>query len=93
MKTSYDEISELPNLDIDCQDFVSDVFECYMTHPGSKLMYTTEERLNVDKVFVVTVAIDARRCIAFKIKTNDTNDFENVAKWLQFLTKGCDDGK
>lgn len=88
MKTSYDEISELPNLDLDCQDFVSDVFECYMTHPGSKLMYISEERLN-GKVLNVTVVIDDRRDIAFKIQTNDTNDFENVAKWLQFLTKEC----
>lgn len=88
MKTSNNEISELPNLDIDCQDFVSDVFECYMTHPGSKLMYASEERLN-GKVLSVTVVIDNRRDVAFKIQTNDVNDFENVAKWLQFLTKEC----
>lgn len=88
MKTSGNEISELPNLDLDCQDFVSDVFECYMTHPGSKLMYISEERLN-GKVLNVTVVIDNRRDVAFKIQTNDTNDFENVAKWLQFLTKEC----
>ena len=90
MKTSNNEILELSNLDIDCQDFVSDVFECYMTHPGAKLMYTSEECLNNnDKVLCVTVVIDNRRNIAFKIQTNDTNDFENVAKWVQFLTKEC----
>ncbi len=87
MKTNDNELAELPNLDIDCQDFVSDVFECYMTHPGAKLVYTTEESWT-DKSLVVTVVIDNRRDIAFKIQTNDTNDFENVAKWLQFLTKG-----
>ena len=88
MEKYTNELAELPNLDLDCQDFVSDVFECYMTHPGSKLMYTSEERFNGNKVLGVTVVIDNRRDIAFKIQTNDTDDFENVAKWLQFLTKG-----